>query len=288
MSCIKIIIGTAMKASKRTHKTGHKANAVRRAGTGRSASPRRPAKKIQTIHRHAHMHAASKQHPHTRKEAARKAVLDMKAIAQEKLEHVKSGEAAKKAAMGLPIASEAKEAIDSLMQNDRGISYLKKNVSRSITDVISLLTVARTDEYIAEKLGIKINAVRRMLNIMQNYGITNYYISKNKNGWLSFAWYMNTSKLPSFLEYVRGVESEKSMIEENCNDYFVCNNCYKENKLIFTFDAAYEAGFSCNACGKNLERLGGKSDVEKLVNESTLEANAASANEVISARLSPK
>jgi transcription factor E len=191
--------------------------------------------------------------------------------AQDKADAVSGAEAARKITLGLPGASEAKGAIDILLNNNIGITYLKKNVSRSVADVISLLTVARTDEYIAEKLGIKINAVRRILNIMQNYGITNYYISKNKNGWLSFAWYMNTSKLPAFLEHVRGVESEKSMIEENCNDYFICNSCYKDNKLIFTFDAAYEAGFSCNACGKNLDRLGGKNDVERLLDESTHE-----------------
>ncbi len=199
---------------------------------------------------------------------AKKTMLEGDSTTRDRVESAIKADAGKKITLGLPGAPEAKEAIDALLGNDKGITYLKKNVSRSVADVISLLTIARTDEYIAEKLCIKINAVRRILNIMQNYGITNYYISKNKNGWLSFAWYMNTSKLPAFLEYVRGIESEKSMIEENCNDYFVCNSCYNDNKLIFTFDAAYEAGFSCNACGKNLDRLGGKNDVERLLDES--------------------
>ncbi len=241
-----------MKATKRTNKTV-KTVTRKPVPTTHKKDPRKTSK------------------PTTKRNAASvKKTIPNKTVAHDKVEEVKKGEG-KRIVMGLPAASEAKEAIEALMQNEKGISYLKKNVSRSITDVISLLNVARTDDYIAEKLGIKINAVRRMLNIMQNYGITNYYISKNKNGWLSFAWYINTSKLPSFLEYVRSVESERSMIEENCNDYFVCNSCYKENKLIFTFDAAYEAGFSCNACGKNLERLGGKGDVEKLMNDNTPE-----------------
>jgi transcription initiation factor TFIIE subunit alpha len=260
-----------MKVPKRARKTGSK-------GKVRKSAP-----KVHRVRR-----AGISKHTHVRSKTAGKAVLKTKMLAHDKTEHAKKVEAAKKVSMGLPDSSEAKGAIDALMQNEGGMTYLKKNVSRSVADVIGMLTVPRTDEYIAEKLNIKINAVRRMLNIMQNYGITNYYISKNKNGWLSFAWYMNTSKLPTFLEYVRGVESEKSMIEENCNDYFVCNNCYKENKLIFTFDAAYEAGFSCNACGKNLERLGGKSDVERLLNESAQDTKITSPDELMKARVGQK
>ena len=212
-----------MKANKRTHKTTSKVNTKKlkrpapKAQKGVSAKTNRPAHPANTK---AGRNVVVRKSP-----VSVKKTIEMKSVAHDKADHVKKDDGAKKAAMGLPAAAEAKEAIDALMHNEKGITYLKKNVSRSITDVISLLTVARTDDYIAEKLGIKINAVRRMLNIMQNYGITTYYISKNKNGWLSFAWYMNTSKLPSFLEYVRGVESERSMIEESCNDYFVCNNC---------------------------------------------------------------
>ena len=260
-----------MKVRSRTHKIKIKA---------KKAKPKR----------HGTTHAKIAKRPKRldiRKKAARKSAPKAKPIAHNEAERMKRSEAAKKIVIGLPETSEAKGAIDALLQNEKGITYLKKNVSRSIVDVISLLTVPRTDEYITEKLGIKINAVRRMLNIMQNYGITNYYISKNKNGWLSFAWYMNTNKLPAFLEYVRSVESEKSMIEDNCNDYFVCNNCYNENKLIFTFDAAYEAGFSCNACGKNLERLGGKGDVEKLISTDVPDSKAFSDDET-KTRLSPK
>ena len=44
------------------------------------------------------------------------------------------------------------------------------------------------------------------------------------------------------------------MINNNCNDYFLCNDCYKSDNLLYTFDAAFESNFKCN-CGKNLARM---------------------------------
>jgi len=145
--------------------------------------------------------------------------------------------------------------IKTLAEDAEISDYLNKNVSRHAGEVLSLLNTPRTDEEIAASLDLKINAVRRILNIMQGYGITNYTVSKNNEGWLSFAWYINTNKVPQFLDYVKNTTSENTILKEECNDYFVCNSCYDENKFIFTFDAAYESGFKCNICNKQLTRI---------------------------------
>lgn len=151
---------------------------------------------------------------------------------------------------------EVKEAVGRLLGNAVAVNFLMKNVSKWAPDVLNMLSTPKTDDYLAEQLDLKINAIRRILNLMQGYGITNYYIAKNTNGWLSFAWYVNTGKVPSFFEYINNVSSKKSVINNNCNDYFVCNECYQKDKLIFTFDAAFEAGFRCNGCGRKFERIG--------------------------------
>jgi len=161
----------------------------------------------------------------------------------------------KRTNVSVPQPDEVKIVLDRLLSNERAVEYLKKNVSKMAVDVIGMLVTPKTDEFLAEQMGTKINAIRRILNIMQGYGITNYYISKNTKGWLSFAWYINTSKLAPFLEYVDGMEREKSIVNEACNDYFVCENCYKSHKFVFTFDSAYENTFKCNNCGKNLNRM---------------------------------
>ena len=110
---------------------------------------------------------------------------------------------------------------------------------------------------------MKINAVRRILNMMQDYGITNYYVSKNVNGWLSFAWYINVSKLQPFFDYISNLEAKDTIVNDQCNDYFVCNKCYEQNKLIFTFESAFEESFKCNSCNGNLAMIN-KDDAKRL------------------------
>lgn len=150
---------------------------------------------------------------------------------------------------------EVKAAIDQLQANGSAVNYLKKNISKRALEVISALATPKTDEALAEELGLKINAVRRILNIMQGYGITNYYIAKNVNGWLSFAWYVNVDKIPPFFDQIESMESTRPAIREDCNDYFVCDKCYDQTKLVFTFESAFEDSFKCGVCGTGLRML---------------------------------
>ncbi len=159
---------------------------------------------------------------------------------------------------------EVTAALQQLSADESVVGYLKKNVSKRALDVLNALATPKTDEALAEELGIKINAIRRILNLMQGAGITNYYIAKNVNGWLSFAWYINVSKIPPFFEYVSNVETVRPMVNSDCNDYFVCNNCYDTTKLLFTFDAAFEEGFKCNNCGKVLAAMN-REEASKLI-----------------------
>ncbi len=168
--------------------------------------------------------------------------------------------------VGAPVIASQEEvrvAVDALLANAAAMAFLRKNVSKWSVDVLNTLITPKTDEYIAEKLGIKINAARRILNLLQTHGITNYYVAKNDGGWLSFAWYINTDKIQPFFDFVSTVANKKTVVNNDCNDYFVCNDCYQRERLIFTFDAAFEAAFRCN-CGNDLSRIG-KLAAEKLV-----------------------
>lgn len=148
----------------------------------------------------------------------------------------------------------ASSVINSIEGDEVVSSYLRKNVSRRAIEAMRLLEQPKTDEEIAMQLDMKINAVRRILNIMQGYGITNYNISKNVDGWLSFAWYINVNKIGQFFDYVKSMSETSDVVKENCNDYYICDKCYSGNKLIFTFDAAYEASFKCS-CNNMLSRI---------------------------------
>jgi transcription initiation factor IIE alpha subunit len=173
-------------------------------------------------------------------------------------------EPSKKANRSIMPPDVVKREIENLLANGKVNEYLKRNVSKTAIDILYMLTSPKTDEHLAEQLGLKINAIRRILNIMQGYGITNYYVSKNTKGWLSFAWYVNTTKLNQFLEVVNNTERENAVINNNCNDYFLCNECYKNDMLVYTFDAAFESNFKCN-CGKNLARMD-KTEAETMLN----------------------
>ncbi len=170
-----------------------------------------------------------------------------------------------KTTMNIDYKKSVYPVIESLISNAQAAEYLTKNVSKNAAEVVSLLKKPMSDEEIAEILDMKINAVRRMLNRMHGYGITNYNTSKNKEGWLSFTWYIDTKKVPQFFEYVDNTNQTAAILTDDCNDYFLCEKCYPDNKLILTFDAAYESNFKC-VCNHGLSRIS-KDKVSEIVEE---------------------
>ncbi len=249
----------------KTHKKSplKKTNAKRRNLTQK----RKPVAKHQNRNSKKHIKTSAKPKKATQKIKSNISVKqNVKQLTNVAKQKEKEASGRKRTNVSVPQPDEVKVALDGLLSNERAVEYLKKNVSKMAVDVIGMLVTPKTDEYLAEQLGTKINAIRRILNIMQGYGITNYYISKNTKGWLSFAWYINISKLSPFLEYVEGMEREKSIVNETCNDYFICDGCYKTDRFVFTFDSAFENSFKCNNCGKNLNRMN-RDEAEILVNK---------------------
>ncbi len=243
------------------------------------AKSARPSKPSRAMHRTPSKAMAKSQKPKaTKAPVARnkpKAAQESRNAAQQKNAAQKKPAQTRRPNISVPQPDEVKSALGNLLNNTVAVEYLKKNVSKMAVDVVGMLVTPKTDEYLAEQLGIKINAIRRILNIMQGYGITNYYISKNTKGWLSFAWYINTSKLPPFLEYVESMEKEGSIISDKCNDYFICDSCYKSDMFVFTFDSAFENNFKCISCSKNLSRMD-KAEAESLLNQKSPQASKAS------------
>lgn len=170
----------------------------------------------------------------------------------------------KKQNTSIPKPQEAEESINKILNNPNSVDYLIKNVSKRTIEVLSLLINPMIDEQMAFQLDMKINAIRRILNILQGYGLTTYYVAKNSNGWLSFAWYINTSKIDSFFDYIK--QGTDTFIKDDCNDYFICKKCYKDNNLILTFSEAFDTEFKCTVCGKQYSRLD-KTETRELIKE---------------------
>ncbi|MGC9156653.1 MAG: hypothetical protein ACP5GD_00455 [Candidatus Micrarchaeia archaeon] len=169
-----------------------------------------------------------------------------KELEKEKLERQQKKEQARKVL----------EAINTVLANDAFVEYIHTNVGRYGVEVMKRLTVPKTDDALANELSVKVNEVRRVLNLLSGYGITKYDTEKDSKGWLTFHWYVDADKL---LEFNNNISAKKEEVliglPEDCDDFFVCEKCFDYNKVVLPFDVAFEHSFKCPDCGKPLKRL---------------------------------
>jgi transcription factor E len=150
------------------------------------------------------------------------------------------------------IIEDTKQAA-SLLENKAFKQHITGKVGPEAPVILrELIKSPKTDEDIATQLNIKVNDIRRALNLMNGYGIVKYDVNKDSKGWLIFKWRLNNEKLE---DYINNVEIEIRTVEQptlpgNCNDFFICKKCYSEQKVVHPFDSAFESGFNCESCGK--------------------------------------
>ena len=218
---------------------------------------------------------ATKNNKKTSKAGSKKSLAVKKAVVKKSVKkavevHVKSKQAnsIKKVVEGKKTkrASKKEQVVEEVVI-DRNISfatdnpvfseYMNKNVgSHAIAIVENLNESSQTDDKLSAKLNIKVNEVRRMLNVLNTYSVTRYDINKDNKGWLTFKWYLDREKLKLLTETVAQNSSNGGMhLQENCNDFFFCKGCYESQKVIFPFDSAFESDFKCRECGKALQGM---------------------------------
>ncbi len=171
------------------------------------------------------------------------------------------------------LASSARAKEVGVILSDRVFNeFVVKNVGKLGVDLINNLNSApHTDDKLAVKMDVKVNEVRRMLNVLNGYGITKYDINKDGKGWLTFKWYLDREKMIAF----RGTLADKPgdanpTVNGECNDFFYCVSCYGDQKVILPFDSAFEIKFTCE-CGKALAALD-RSQVSALFSENQAQA----------------
>jgi len=156
---------------------------------------------------------------------------------------------------GIPNA-EVMEGVGRAMDDAVFIDYVAKNVGSQANDVLRELSKGpRKDEQLAETVSIKLNEVRRVLNLLNKHGIVRYDVKRDSSGWLTFEWHVDYVAFSDFYKTLnQKAEAPQSPLPENCNDFFVCGGCSKKQGLLYPFDVAYDKSFKCN-CGKSLEAL---------------------------------
>ncbi|MGI0141073.1 MAG: hypothetical protein ACREBF_00260 [Candidatus Micrarchaeales archaeon] len=143
-------------------------------------------------------------------------------------------------------------------------NHVSRSVGKRARDIIQLLATPQTDDAVAEKLDIKINEVRRMLNTLNTFGVARYNVNKDSKGWLTFKWYIDANKLTEMKDDLIMKNGEGAYkLPEGCNDFFICNKCYTDEKTIFPFETAFEMNFK-HECGGNMKQVN-KMEVEQLV-----------------------
>lgn len=160
----------------------------------------------------------------------------------------------------LIIEKEHKEKVIELakkqISEDMLKEYVSKNVGSGANNILNLLVEKPdVDEKIAEILKLKLNETRRMLNLLNNYGLVKYNINKDSNGWLTFVWYMDYESVDQFSKKILEMsETKVNFLPQDCNDFFICNTCSKSHTMVVSFETAFDTQFKC-VCGNKLSMI---------------------------------
>ena len=142
------------------------------------------------------------------------------------------------------------------MINDPLVKTLLTNVvedESNLPIVQSLLDGIDTDEEIAEKTGIKLNIVRKILYRLYDMGIASYKRSKDpETQWFTYSWKFEKDEIINRI--IKDSEKYLAMLNEELdresnNMFFIC----PQGHVRLDFNDATDYEFLCPACGEELE-----------------------------------
>lgn len=144
---------------------------------------------------------------------------------------------------------------------------IQDSVDNTITPIIkSLIDGIETDEEIAEKTGIKLNIVRKMLYKLYDLKIANYKRSKDpETQWFTYSWKFEKDELISKIKKDTEIELSKlnaQLEEEEQNMFFVCP--YGHVRVNFDVASDYDYQFLCPVCDEELELQDNAEIIENL------------------------
>ncbi len=137
-------------------------------------------------------------------------------------------------------------------------------------DAVRLIEILKnsgeiTDDEIANKTGIRLNLVRKILYKLYDHSLVSLRRTRDpKTGWFIFHWRLQPDQLEGFIlsQKRRVLEKLDVRLEyEKNHDFYTCNTpgCKR-----IPFEEAIELVFHCSTCGKALEHSANEKLVEKL------------------------
>ena len=123
-----------------------------------------------------------------------------------------------------------------------------------------------TDDEIANKTGIRLNSVRKILYKLYDHSLVGLRRTRDpKTGWFIFHWKLQPDQLEGFILSQKRRVLEKLSVRleyEKSHDFYYCNTpgCKR-----IPFEDAVELVFQCSTCGKSLAH----SDNDRIVKQLT-------------------
>ena len=156
---------------------------------------------------------------------------------------------------------ETPEGIDNLIRAlelpQEDIQFIADNIRETVEETIIPIINAldegiETDEEIANKTGIKLNIVRKILYKLYDLKIANYKRSKDpETQWFTYSWKFDKEELINQINRESEAElnalNDQLAYEEN-NMFFICH----EGHVRYNFDEASDEEFLC-LCGEELQ-----------------------------------
>ncbi|MEM2080737.1 MAG: transcription factor [Candidatus Bathyarchaeia archaeon] len=122
-----------------------------------------------------------------------------------------------------------------------------------------------TDDEIANKTGIRLNIVRKILYKLYDHSLVSLRRTRDpKTGWFIFHWKLQPDQLEGFILSQKRRVLEKLTIRleyEKNHDFYYCNT---QGCKRIPFEEAVELVFHCPTCGKPLAHYGNEKLVQKL------------------------
>lgn len=122
-----------------------------------------------------------------------------------------------------------------------------------------------TDDEIANKTGIRLNSVRKILYKLYDHSLVSLRRTRDrKTGWFIFHWKLQPDQLEGFILSQKRRVLEKLNVRldyERNHDFYYCDS--QECKRV-PFEEAVEMVFHCSGCGKPLVHSANEDMIEKL------------------------
>jgi transcription initiation factor TFIIE subunit alpha len=145
-----------------------------------------------------------------------------------------------------------------MLSNIDGATLLKVAEALGEEDALKLIDVLKiseeiTDDEIANKTGIRLNLVRKILYKLYDHSLVSLRRTRDpKTGWFVFHWRLQPDQLEGFIlsQKRRVLEKLNTRLEyEKNNDFYYC---YTSGCKRVPFEEAVELVFKCPTCGKAL------------------------------------